>query len=279
MGKVRLIITADDLGASIGRNAGILDAWRDGVVTGTTLLVNGDAVEDGARLVREHGIPCGVHLNLSEGTPVGEPIPGICDADGRFPGKLSLRRAIIEGALDVGAVKQEFRLQIDRAKELGVVPDHLDTHQHCAIFPPLMAILLELAQEEKIPVRRSSPVELDIQDPEGFLGEELRLYRSYTPEIDRLLRKSGVPAPAGLIGMPFLNRYDAEAILPIFQQLKPGVWEWMCHPGRRDAGDPFDHPERERERAGLTDPQLRSAIERAGIQLITYGDISCRATL
>lgn len=277
MSRVRLIITADDLGASEGRNAGILDAWRDGVVTGTTLLVNGDAMEDGARLVREHGIPCGVHLNLSEGMPLGGPIPGICDEEGRFLGKMGLRRALIEKDVDALAVKRELRLQIERAKELGIIPDHLDTHQHCGILLPLMALHLELAREEQIPVRRSSPVEPAAMDPGGFLGEEMRLYRHRAPQVDHFLQKKGVPAPDGLIGMPFLNAYDTDAMLRVLMQLKPGTWEWMCHPGRRDAHDPFDHPERERERSGLTDPRLRHAIEKAGIQRITYGALPCPA--
>ena len=40
-----LIVNADDFGLSKGQNYGIVEASRHGVVTSTTALVNGDAIE------------------------------------------------------------------------------------------------------------------------------------------------------------------------------------------------------------------------------------------
>ncbi|VEA03668.1 Cellobiose phospho transferase system YdjC-like protein [Salmonella enterica subsp. salamae] len=48
-----LIVNADDFGLSKGQNYGIVEAYRNGVVTSTTALVNGEAIDHAAQLSRE----------------------------------------------------------------------------------------------------------------------------------------------------------------------------------------------------------------------------------
>lgn len=43
-----LIVNADDFGLSKGQNYGIVEAYRNGVVTSTTALVNGEAIDHAA---------------------------------------------------------------------------------------------------------------------------------------------------------------------------------------------------------------------------------------
>jgi hypothetical protein len=50
-----LIVNADDFGLSKGQNYGIIEACRRGVVTSTTALVNGEAVDHAAQLSRSSG--------------------------------------------------------------------------------------------------------------------------------------------------------------------------------------------------------------------------------
>jgi predicted glycoside hydrolase/deacetylase ChbG (UPF0249 family) len=45
-----LIVNADDFGLSRGQNYGIIEACRNGVVTSTTALVNGAAVDHAVAL-------------------------------------------------------------------------------------------------------------------------------------------------------------------------------------------------------------------------------------
>ncbi len=45
-----LIVNADDFGLSKGQNYGIVEAYRNGVVTSTTALVNGEAIDHAAQL-------------------------------------------------------------------------------------------------------------------------------------------------------------------------------------------------------------------------------------
>ena len=63
-----LIVNADDFGLVKGQNYGIIEACRRGVVTSTTALVNGEAVEHAAQLSRElPELGVGMHFVLTLG--------------------------------------------------------------------------------------------------------------------------------------------------------------------------------------------------------------------
>jgi predicted glycoside hydrolase/deacetylase ChbG (UPF0249 family) len=94
-----LIVNADDLGWTPGVNRGIAEAHRNGIVTSSTLLANGEAFDDGVQLVRAMpSLGVGVHLNLSDGRPVSraEEVPSLVTRSGWFlggPEQLLLRLA------------------------------------------------------------------------------------------------------------------------------------------------------------------------------------------
>ena len=72
-----LIVNADDFGLSKGQNYGIIEACRRGVVTSTTALVNGEAVEHAAQLSRDvPELGVGMHFVLTLGMPL-TPMPGL----------------------------------------------------------------------------------------------------------------------------------------------------------------------------------------------------------
>ena len=52
-----LIVNADDLGWTDGVNRGILDAFRGGIVTSTSLLANGSAFVAGAKAAKSSVLP------------------------------------------------------------------------------------------------------------------------------------------------------------------------------------------------------------------------------
>jgi predicted glycoside hydrolase/deacetylase ChbG (UPF0249 family) len=61
----RLIVNADDFGFTRDVNAGIVECHRNGILTATTLMANGDAFKDAVRLAKENPtLDIGVHLVL-----------------------------------------------------------------------------------------------------------------------------------------------------------------------------------------------------------------------
>ena len=66
--RKRLIVNADDFGFTPDVNRGILAAHRDGILTATTLMANGDAFDDAVRLARDTpSLDVGCHLVLISG--------------------------------------------------------------------------------------------------------------------------------------------------------------------------------------------------------------------
>ncbi len=276
MTSPRLIINADDFGSGPGRNRGIVAAFERGLVTEASLLANAPAFAEATALAKGSGLPVGVHLNLSEGQALSGPIAGLTDAAGRFRGKAATRRAFAEGLPEPKGVHRELQAQVERILAAGLHPSHLDTHQHWGLFPELTPMLLGLAAEFSIPaLRLPLPMEPAAADPPGTLGRELDLYRRLAPAMAATMAAGGLHTPQGLYGMPLLNRLDLPRLLALLERLPPGTWELMVHPGYLDRNDPFGGPAREIELAALTSPEAKAAIQRRGIQLITFAALPC----
>lgn len=293
---IRLIVSADDLGSGAPRDRGILTAFAHGIVTSASLLANGPSFVSAAREVLACGLPIGVHLNLSEGTALTGRIDGVTDVDGSFRGKASLRTILQSGAFDRDAIRRELLAQIRRVRDTGLTPDHLDTHQHCLLFPSLTGIVAEVAAATGIrALRLPAPAEADEECPgeadcaacqvdassagdtnsSPTLTAELALYRRLAPAARQTLQAGRFWTPDGLWGMPLLNRLDTEALANSLTRIPAGTWELMTHPGYADPDDPFGGPERETELAALTSPEVRGLIAARGIELTAFGACAC----
>ena len=83
----QLIVNADDFGLTEAVSSGILDAHRNGIVTSTTLMANGEAFDAAVAMSRRAPrLGIGVHLNLTSGKPVSpaQRIPSLIDRRGRL---------------------------------------------------------------------------------------------------------------------------------------------------------------------------------------------------
>jgi len=273
---IQLIVNADDLGSGPERDRGIFRCFEQGIVTSVSLLANGPHFTEAAGEALRLWVPLGVHLNLSEGRALTGVIAGITDEAGEFPGKAVLRRILAGAAFDAAGVRRELAAQIDRVRQTGLLPDHLDSHQHFLLFPAVTKVVLDLALDEGIrALRRPSPAEDPRRDPPPPLGDEMSLYRRLAPSASAQIDASGLFAPQGLWGMTILDRLDNRALLALLEEMPEGVWELMVHPGYRDAGQPFSGPERVRETLALTDPRMTRLIREKEIRLTNFGDCAC----
>jgi predicted glycoside hydrolase/deacetylase ChbG (UPF0249 family) len=131
-----VIFNADDFGYGSAVNRGIVEAHEKGVVTATTLVVNGVAVEEAVRLAREHpALSVGLHVNFTNEAQ------RLFDLD------------------DEALVRAELRRQFDRFVELiGRPPAHLDSHQHVHREELRRPIFQALARQHGLPLRDELPV-------------------------------------------------------------------------------------------------------------------------
>lgn len=100
-----LIINADDFGYCDQRNLGIVESFRNGVISSVTLLVNALKAPQAVQLSKQHEIPLGLHLNLTEGCPVKMHHSSLTSDNGLFRGKFGFREALKRGEIGLDEVK------------------------------------------------------------------------------------------------------------------------------------------------------------------------------
>lgn len=272
----RLIINADDLGSGSERDRGIFHCFSAGIVTSASLLANGPSFASAATAARQLGLPLGVHLNLSEGLPLCGAIPGLCTAAGAFPGKTGLRSFLSGEEVDSTPLYRELAAQIEKVLAAGILPDHLDTHQHFSLFPAATVIVLNLVTDYAIPVLRLPvPVESPIDDPGGELGSEISLYRRLAPAFNEQVRARGLLSPDGLFGMPLLDRCNSQNLINTLRRIPEGIWELMVHPGYPDGSDIFSGAARQEELVVLTAPMIAAELRRCNITPISFRELAC----
>ena len=274
---ISLIINADDLGSNTDRDRGILEAFRQGIVTSASLLANGPSFVTAVAQVKEAGLPIGVHLNLADGSSITGQIECLTDISGQFPGKYKLRQCLAADACDRAALRSELAAQIERILNAGLQPDHLDSHQHCQLFPCLTSMITELAKEYGIQAMRTSlPAEAAKEDPGEQLGEDLTLYRQLSQRAHATMLNAGIKTTDGLWGMPMLNRLDTTSLCQLLENLPEGCWELMTHPGYPcNQGRSFDGPQRQLELQALVSAKAKEIVTRRPIRLCTFGELPC----
>jgi predicted glycoside hydrolase/deacetylase ChbG (UPF0249 family) len=149
--KPGLIINADDFGVHPSINAGILSAYRNGVVSSLSLMVTMPLLDEMCRELRASGAPAGLHLCLTQGRAISTPesLPDLVDETGNF--RHNARKLLLLGTRnrEVGPlldqIGNEFSAQLSLARDYGVNLTHVDSHQHIHMNPAIMSILEQLA--------------------------------------------------------------------------------------------------------------------------------------
>jgi len=251
-----LIVNADDFGFTVDVNAGIVEAHRNGVVTATTLMANGDAYDDAARLARETpSLDVGCHLVLLQGRSLisGDPLLE------KFP---ELIKALITRRIDPYL---ELRPQVEKLLACGIHPTHFDTHKHTHVLPPVFSAVVRLAHEFDVPFIRL-PFDTGWLPVQGMD----RWYR-------RRLRKAGLRSTDHFAGFRLTDSLSEGSFTKALTLLRPGSTEFMCHPGYlgaelRKAATRLKES-RQRELEALTSPAVKRLLAEAGIRLTTYREL------
>ena len=253
----RLIINADDFGFTRDVNAGIVHAHRNGVLTATTLMANGDAFDDAVRLAFETpGLDIGCHLVLVQGTSLltGRPLP-------ESPRDLLV--ALASRQIDVYA---ELRLQIQKLSDAGLRITHLDSHKHTHIVPSVFRTVIQLAHEFEIPY-----VRLPIDRTVPVAGVACRFVDRY---YRHFARGSNVKMTDHFLGFRLTGSLTEKSFAAALQKLEHGTTEFMCHPGFLEADLKSARTRlkesRVRELEALTSPQIRELMAAEAIHLAAF---------
>lgn len=141
---MRVVVNADDLGASPEVNEGIFAMMERGRVTSATIMGNGPAVEAALRGAKRFPqCSFGIHLNLTQYAPLTR-APGLAPV--LRDGELARDRLLAAPRRPslVYAAFQEWRAQVGRVVDAGVPVSHFDSHHHVHTMPFLLPALKAL---------------------------------------------------------------------------------------------------------------------------------------
>ena len=287
-----LIVNADDLGWTEGVNRGILDAFRRGIVTSTTVLANGTAFAEAVKTAKSAPrLGVGVHLNLSDGAPVAdrESVTSLLDDDGQFadgPENLLWKRA--RRGLILNEVEEEWDAQIQKVRDAGIRPTHLDGHKHVHMLPGLFEIALRLAKKHAIEAIRVSLEESSLRSALACgsqhrtkvvmkQGVQARGLKLLARNARKQAARMGIATADYFCGIAQTGELTLEGVEQLLKRLPEGTTELICHPGHADEALQKTatrlQASRQKELEILTDTRIRKLVASQGIRLIDYGSV------
>jgi chitin disaccharide deacetylase len=270
-GTKLIIVHADDLGETHAVNAAATKALEGGSINSASLMVPCPWFPEIADYAKSHpDVDFGLHLTLTSErvyyrwgpVAVSDKVPSLLDQYGYFHHDW-------EGDPDIkpSEVEIELRAQIERALAMGVRPTHLDSHQYRLIVngKRLFDVLVRVAHEYKLPVFVTR----------DWFADHPYLQQSLGPG-DIVLDHTVT------IGTEVPAEKWSEFYVSALKNLKPGVTEFVIHPG-------FDNEElqaatRERSTWGaawrqrdfdfFTSDQFRQILVQDNIKLITWRELA-----
>jgi predicted glycoside hydrolase/deacetylase ChbG (UPF0249 family) len=269
--RKQLVVNADDFGFTPDVNEGIVEAHRRGILTATTLMANGAAFDDAVRLARETpSLDIGCHLVLVGGRSLvsGRALP------------VSVPQLVASLARREVRPYDELAAQVRKILDSGIRPTHLDTHKHTHLAPPVLDAVARLGEEFGIRwVRR--PFDFPLNALRGTMPRLKRLTSDalglMRRRFHRVLNRHGCRTTDHFAGFQITGRFRTAELVELLGAIPEGSTELMCHPGRcgtalRSARTRLKES-REQELEALVAPEVRAALERNGIELVTYSGL------
>jgi predicted glycoside hydrolase/deacetylase ChbG (UPF0249 family) len=141
------IINADDFGESKEINEAIILAFKQGTISSTS-IIHGNEKDHAIKLVKKHNMPCGIHLR-KDGLVYWIFLKSLFS-------KKFLRQ-----------LEEKFEKQIiDLKKDIEL--QHIDSHKHIHMFPPIFSIVLKLAKKHNLRLRLCKNIEISLLNRFGL---------------------------------------------------------------------------------------------------------------
>ncbi|WP_439814854.1 hopanoid biosynthesis-associated protein HpnK [Zavarzinia sp. CC-PAN008] len=249
----KLIVTADDFGASLAVNEAVEDAHRHGVLSAASLMVGEPAAADA--VARARALPTlgvGLHVVLVEATPVLPPeaVPDLVGADGRF--SLDLVKSGFSWYFRPAVRRQleaEITAQFEAFAATGLLLDHVNAHKHMHLHPTVAGLILRIG-------RRFGMRCLRLPREEGIAGAGLGHWamRQWTAVLAGQARRAGIATNDRVLGLAWTGAMDEARVLAALDRLGPGTTEVYSHPALGNA-----------EHAALVSPAVRARVAALGL--------------
>lgn len=270
-GTKLIIVHADDLGETHAVNAAAIKALQAGTINSASLMVPCPWFPEIADYAKSHpDADFGLHLTLTSERvyyrwgPVAplDKVSSLVDTNGYLYHDWEEKQHV-----NPQEVESELRAQIERALAMGVRPTHLDSHQYRLIMTgkELFDVMLRVAHEYKLPV---------------FVTRDWFANYPYLPQslgpgdivLDHTVTIEPEVTP---------EKWD-EFYINALKNLKPGVTEFVIHPGFDDEElraatrerSTWGSAWRQRDYDFFTSAQFREILAQQKIKLITWRELA-----
>ena len=168
---MRIVVNADDFGASAETVAATIRCLEDGAVTSATIMPTMPAADEALAYARERSDKSfGVHLTfVGDGEERSAAAPGrhpaLVDEEGRFPAATPVRLRALTRRLPVDQLEREIAAQLALVRDAGVAISHVDSHRHLHKLAPFRRALENVLPRFGIERVRSRPGRLPDPTP------------------------------------------------------------------------------------------------------------------
>ena len=270
-GTKLIIVHADDLGETHAVNAAAIKALEGGTINSASLMVACPWFPEMADYAKSHpDADFGLHLTLTSERvyyrwgPVAsaDKVPSLVDENGYLHHDWDQNPHINPKEVEI-----ELRAQIERALAMGVRPTHLDSHQYRLIMSgkELFDVMVRVAHDYKLPVFVTRDWFAEHPYLQASLGAG-DIVLDHTVTID-----PEVPPEKW-----------AEFYVTALKNLKPGVTEFVIHPGFDDEElraatrerSTWGSAWRQRDYDFFTSDQFREILTQEHVKLITWRELA-----
>ncbi len=289
-----VILHVDDAGMSYDSNLGTIRALEEGVATSASVMMPCPWVPGFVRYLKEHPtVDAGLHLTLTSEWKdyrwhplTGTASKGLIDSEGAFWHGAD---EVVQHA-SADEVEAEIRAQLNRARQMGFEPTHLDSH-----MGTLFAKTAFLKRYLKVGMETGVPVMF----PGGhntIIGEQTQAgvaQKMLARLVGKKLWKSGLPVLDDLHNYSYswtlpegteptdenLQRFKTAKYIEALRSLQPGVTMVIMHctaPTEVFTYISNSGPTRKGDLLAMLDPALRKAIADEKIILTTWRELKER---
>lgn len=283
----RLIVNADDFGASEEVNEAVVRAFKEGVLTSTSLMVTGAAAEHAVRLAKENpGLAVGIHLVTVVGRSVlpHSDIPSLVDHNGNFsnnPIAAGLKYFFSPRARR--ELRKELAAQFEKFHSTGLQLSHIDGHLHLHVHPVTFNAALDLGakygcRHMRVPVEeRGLALQFDRMSSIRKTTHAL-LFGGLGRYMKKKLLARGFTFPVRVYGNLQTGRMSERYFLYALDNLAADTSEIYFHPAvyADDKSLNSDECQASIEFEALTSARVKDRIQTLGISLINYFALDVR---
>ena len=289
-----LILHVDDVGMSWDSNEGAKKAIEDGVATSLSVMMPCAWVPGFIHYLQQHpDTDAGLHLTLTSewkdyrwGPLSGKSTtPGLVDKEGAlWP---SVGEVIQHASAD--EVEREIRAQLERARDAGFEPTHLDSHMGTLFATPsFMERYIKVGVENKIPVMFPGGHNTMIVKQQNAPPEMVKqlqqtgqmLWNAGLPVLDDLHNVSyGFNYPKEKLTTEALQKFATDKYIETIRELKPGLSMVIMHctfPSEVFQKISESGKTRQGDLLAMTDPRFKQFLKDEKIILTTWREVMKR---